>query len=165
MDSKTLMEKQIELLELEKHNLIIKTKQLVRKIDHTERAFRQEEIPLWKMDYEKQKELDHTNHAALMQKRSEDALLAHAEGLKNKKRLSRMTENYNVYSKKAREAVLADHAAKKAKSEKLIAEAKAARLAEIQRLRVVKVERMKREEKERLLREEEERIAEEGVFV
>jgi translation initiation factor 3 subunit A len=162
MDAKSLMEKQLEILEQEKRDLALKAKQLAKRLDHTERAYRRHEHPQWEADYVEQKKTEKAYYTALKNLQLEKAATEHAEGLKVKARIQRMMGDYNEYRAQLESVRNADYEAKKAKAQALIEEAKAARIAEVKKKREEEKKRRKQEEEERAQLAEEERIADEG---
>ncbi|KAI9336491.1 hypothetical protein DFJ73DRAFT_790600 [Zopfochytrium polystomum] len=160
-DIKDIKALEQSILAQERKELVQKIKNLSRRIDHTERAFRKEEIPLWAKDYEAQQVRDKEAHEALAAKKKAVAEAEFEIALKSKKRLERMKPDYETYRKSLQSKLEADYEAKLNRSTQLIEQAKQARIAEIRRLRAEREERIRREEEERVRREEEERIARE----
>ncbi|KAJ3327166.1 eukaryotic translation initiation factor 3 subunit A, partial [Blyttiomyces sp. JEL0837] len=163
-DADALRAKQIELLEQERKELATKTKQLAKRIDHTERAFRKVEKPLWMADYDEQKSRDKKNYEELKTKQRTEAAKLHAEGLNVRSRFQRMSTDYAAFKKRLLDAKESETAAAVAEAARLIAQAKAVRLEEVRRRREEEAIRRQREEEEAKLREEEERHRMEGWY-
>ncbi|KAI8850620.1 hypothetical protein BC829DRAFT_442181 [Chytridium lagenaria] len=161
LDSQKLRDKQLEILEQERKDLLSKTKKLSRNVDHLERAFRKFELPLWAKDYDNQKRIDRAYHEALTTAQLEASAAKHAEDLTIKKRLKKISGDYADYRKKLEAARDLKFKSQIAESEKLVEEAKAARLMEFRRLKAEALERQEREEEQRRIREEEMRQEEE----
>jgi translation initiation factor 3 subunit A len=62
LDADTLVARQVEQLEAEKKELRTRLTTLGRRLDHTERALRKEELPLFAADYDRQKQEDRAYH-------------------------------------------------------------------------------------------------------
>jgi translation initiation factor 3 subunit A len=164
LDAKSLKEKQIEILERERAELAMKTKQLSKRLDHIERAYRKEEIPLWESDYLEQKKLDRGYYNALKVAQLETAATTHAEDLKLKQRLSRVIPMCEAYKENLRSAQTSVYLVKKAEAEALIYKAKIARLADFKKKKEQEEIKKQREEEERARREEEDRARREGII-
>ncbi|KAJ3116688.1 eukaryotic translation initiation factor 3 subunit A [Phlyctochytrium bullatum] len=163
LDADELRAKQIEILEQERRELNQKTKNLARRVDHLERAFRKVELPIWEKDYDEQKRVDKAYYDALTQAQLEASATKHAEDLKVKKRLERITDDYQSYKTKLEKARDEKFQSQIAESQRLIEEAKAARLAEFRRLKQEALEKQEREEEERASREEADRLRQEEL--
>ncbi|KAJ3220484.1 eukaryotic translation initiation factor 3 subunit A [Clydaea vesicula] len=74
-----------------------KARELARRTDHLARAFKKEEIPLLKKDYEHQKNIDRANHIALNNKKLEESKILFKENMETKKRLERMLADANSF--------------------------------------------------------------------
>ncbi|KAJ1553321.1 eukaryotic translation initiation factor 3 subunit A, partial [Cladochytrium tenue] len=162
MSKKDLEAKKLEILEQERNELQRKIKLVGRRVDHTERALRKEELPLLSSDYDRQKVVDRELYDALAAKVQKEAEANHTANVQTKTRLQRMRPDYQAYKKAIEAKVDQDYENKLKRSEKLIADAKAARIKEIHRLREERDERLKREEEERIRHEEEERLQQEA---
>ncbi|KAJ3214257.1 eukaryotic translation initiation factor 3 subunit A [Dinochytrium kinnereticum] len=157
LDSKELREKQIELLEQERKELTSKTKNLSRRIDHVERAYRKVELPLWTKDYDDQKRIDRAYYNALTAAQMEASARKHAEDVKVKNRLSKTASDYKEFKSKLDKARDQKFKAQIAESKRLIEEAKAARIEEFRRAKEEAIQAREREEQEIRAREEEAR--------
>lgn len=167
MDTDDLMRLQVEQLEKEKKETSDRLRQIAKRIDHLERAFRKEERPLLAEDYARQQAEDKRTFETLQVSRVEGARAAHTAALETKARLARMMDDYVS----RRDAVNArrgeEIARKKEKAAKKIEEEKQKRRAQVleerekERLQKEEEERRRREREEEERRQEEERRAEE----
>jgi translation initiation factor 3 subunit A len=154
MDTETLLAMQSQQIEKEQKTIAERTRIIAKRVDHLERAFRKEEIPLIEADYEKQKSADREAHKRQIEVERQAALEKHQENLALKKRLGRMMADYQAV-RNIVEAKRADEfAAKRAAAEKKIAEEKAKLKKKVLAERAAK---KKAEEAERKRIEEEER--------
>lgn len=125
---------------------------VVKRYDHLERAYRQEEIPLLQADYERQKKEDRAAYEERVRLVKEKSLAQHSLDKELKTRLSGMTAEYEAYLaevKKRREE------AAKAKAEVAAAELEKAK--EARRIKIREQARLRREAEERKARDAEER--------
>ena len=88
---------QVEQLEKEKRELNERLRATAKRMDHLERAYRKDEIPLLEKDYERQKKADKTFHEAARQVQLETARSKHTSDLKIRERLTRMLSDYHNY--------------------------------------------------------------------
>lgn len=156
---------QVQHLEKEKKDTSQKLRTIAKRIDHLERAYRKEERPLVGQDYEQQQVHDREAHILAQRTMTEEAQRSHKSDLETKKRLSRMTEDYE----KRKEVLIAKkgeaYAKRKEAATKKIAEEKEKRrkavLAQREEERQLLEEEMRiqREEDERIRREEEGKTA------
>ncbi|KAI3643951.1 hypothetical protein MP228_010115 [Amoeboaphelidium protococcarum] len=150
MDKNKLLKMQIEQIESEKKAKEQKLSALCKRIDHVERACRQEEAPLIAASYEKQKQLDVESHRKAHELLLEATKRQFDKNFKLKQSLGRLQSNCDEF----KEAKLA---ALRQKSKKKVEEAKKAYEAEkealLEQLRVEKYERLLKEQKERKERE------------
>ncbi|KAK2465019.1 hypothetical protein APHAL10511_003095 [Amanita phalloides] len=153
-DTEGLINIQVAQLEKEKKELNERLRVVAKRIDHVERAYRKEEIPLLAHDYERQQEVDREAFEATQKARKESAKQAHQEDLGTKTRLARIMDEYHV----RKEALLAkkseEFAKKKEAARKKIEEEKEKRSKAILKSR--EEEKRRLEEEDRLRREEEE---------
>ena len=107
----------------------------MKRLDHTERAFRKEERPLLALDYERQQAEDRAAWEEAQKRALEEAKQAHRRNLETKKRLSRMLDDYrsrkDVYISSRGE----EYARKKREAEKKIEKAKAERYGAVMKER------------------------------
>ncbi|KAJ3386390.1 eukaryotic translation initiation factor 3 subunit A [Entophlyctis sp. JEL0112] len=158
LDSKTLMEKQVELLEQEKRDLANKSKQIAKKLDHTERAFRIAETPKWEADYVEQKKIDKAYYIAIKNAKLETSKSKHGDDLKVKQRVLRMMPDYVGYKAKLEEARQKVYEAQVAEANALIQEARARRINEIRKIKQEELAHKMKEEETRRQFLENERI-------
>lgn len=162
LDTDKLMQLQVEQLEKERREMQNKLKAILKKYDHTERAYRKEEIPLLSKDYEEQKATDNAYHDALRKAKLEASKIQHQEAIKLKSRMMRMLGDYRNLKEQLTADRSAEYEAIRADAEKRMADAKERRIQEYKERKVEERLRREREEQERIRLEEEERAAEEG---
>ncbi|CAG8551320.1 13494_t:CDS:2 [Acaulospora morrowiae] len=97
LDTDRLVQLQVEQLEKEKRELNERLRAISKRMDHLERAYRKEEIPLLEKDYERQRKADKAYHEAARKLQLETAAAKHAEDLKLKERLKRILPDYLKY--------------------------------------------------------------------
>lgn len=148
------MRMQVEQLEKEKKGQSERVRVIAKRLDHTERAYRKEEVPLLAEDYERQMAEDLESYNKMVEQRLQAARDAHAEAVANKKRLSRMMDDYKAKKLEITRKREMEYARKKAEADRMIDEAKEERRREI--ARALEGERRRKEEEERKRREEEE---------
>ncbi|KII90374.1 hypothetical protein PLICRDRAFT_136599 [Plicaturopsis crispa FD-325 SS-3] len=167
MNTDKLMKIQVEQLEKEKTQLNERLRIVAKRVDHIERAYRKEERPLLAQDYEVQQENDRVTFDSIQKSRLEGAKIAHQRDLEAKKRLSRMTADYEARRAAIEAKKGEEYAKKKAAAQKKIAEEKAKRRKAViqereeERLRMEEEDRLQQEREEEEERLEAERIAEE----
>ncbi|KAG1838289.1 hypothetical protein DFJ58DRAFT_814464 [Suillus subalutaceus] len=165
LSTDSLMRMQVEQLEREKKELNQRLRTAAKRIDHIERAYRKEERPLVAEDYAEQQATDRTIFETLQRSRIEGARQAFQEDMASKKRLSRMTQDYQ----QRKEFIIAqrgeEYTAKLAESRKRIEEEKEKMRAAHQKMKDeeeqqrLEVERIRREQEEEEARLEAERHA------
>ncbi|ORZ00433.1 hypothetical protein BCR43DRAFT_468541 [Syncephalastrum racemosum] len=160
-DVKTLLDLKVSRLQSEKRELTDRLKQIGRRLDHTERAYRKEEIPLLEKDYEKQQKSDKAFFEAARKAELTNSKIQHEENMKLKSRLVRMLGDYNTYKQKIHEKQKSLLDAKQRESEAAIEREKEERVAEWRARREEIQARRAAEEEERLRREQEEEAARE----
>ncbi|GBE85638.1 Eukaryotic translation initiation factor 3 subunit A [Sparassis crispa] len=157
LNTDNLMRLQVEQLEKEKKELNERMRVAAKRLDHTERAYRKDERPLLAQDYEAQQTNDRAAFEASQKARLGGHRLAHQQDLETKKRLARMTEEYDA----RREAIVSkrgeEFAKRQEQARKKIEEEKAKRRNAV--LKAREEERQLREEEERIRREKEEEEA------
>ncbi|KAL0574223.1 eukaryotic translation initiation factor 3 subunit A, partial [Marasmius crinis-equi] len=166
-DTGDLISLQVQHIEKEKREINHRLRVISKRIDHLERAYRKEERPLVAQDYEHQRATDRETFNAVQKLRKENALQAHKEDLETKKRLARVTGDWE----KRKEVLIArkgeEFARRRDVAVRKIEEEKARRRKAVQaereeeRRREQEEERIRREQEEEERRLEEERIAEE----
>ena len=181
LDTNKLMELQEQQLEKERRELAEKTRQISKRIDHIERAYRKEEIPVLAQHFEDSQKENKAAYAAQKEATLTEAKALHEKNLAAKTRLGRVSKEYFIFKKKldaAREEAYkvlkaeADEklaAAKKELAEKVLAEREAEkkRQAELAAKKAKEEqERKEREEREAKERQErQEREAEEQRWI
>lgn len=94
LDTDKLVQLQVEQLEREKKELAERLRIVHRRMDHMERAYRREEIPLLANDYERQKKQDVEYHHLARQTLLQTSREKHEADLLVKKRLARILPDY-----------------------------------------------------------------------
>ncbi|KAA1074380.1 eukaryotic translation initiation factor 3 subunit A [Puccinia graminis f. sp. tritici] len=158
VDTNTIIQMGVEQIEKEKKELAAKMKTVNKRLDHTERAMRREEIPLLAEDYKLQQIRDETNMKKLQEELVEGLQTKHANEVTIKHKLQKMMPDFLKF--KERIANQRGHDYKKAKEESLIKieQAKIERRAQVVKER--KLAKAKAAE-ELKMKEEEERLEEE----
>lgn len=100
MDTEKLIELQVQQLDKERRELAQKTKSLAKRIDHTERAFRREEIKYLEEDYEAQQAVEKEAHEAKTKSMIESSKTQYERNLAYKKRVARMIDDYTFFRSK-----------------------------------------------------------------
>ncbi|KAJ2720668.1 eukaryotic translation initiation factor 3 subunit A [Coemansia sp. Benny D115] len=157
MDTTRLLELQVEQIEKSKNEKQNKLKNVARKLDHTERAYRKREQPLLEGDYEKQKLDDRKNHEAARKALLTQTREKHEHDMEMKKRFVRMFADFNTVRSQLDQGRSEALAAERKRIRDELAAAKAQRLEEY---RTVKAAAEKAEAEERERREAEEAAAE-----
>lgn len=158
------MRLQVEQLEKEKKERESRLRIIAKRIDHTERAYRQEERPLLAKDYELQQASDRATFEQIQKGRIDAARLAHKRDLETKKRLSRILPEFEARKAIILEKRSAEYARKQAAAQAKIQEEKAKRRAVL--LEAREEERLRQETAEKARREAEDlkRKKEEGTL-
>ena len=97
LDSAALVKIRIDQLETEKKSLAQKLTGVSKRIDHLERAFRREEIPLLTQDYQRQQKRDREAHESSQHLRVDTLHKQHAEDLAIKARLVNIMPDYAAF--------------------------------------------------------------------
>lgn len=160
-DVKTLLDLKVSRLQSEQKELSDRLKQIGKRLDHTERAYRKEEIPLLEKDYERQKKADKAFYEAQRKAELAASKAQHEENMKIKSRLSRMLADYQEYKAKVTEKTAAAVEAQRRAAEEAIEKEKAERIAQWKAKREELIKKREAEEAERKRIEEEQRRAEE----
>ncbi|KDN45747.1 hypothetical protein K437DRAFT_274144 [Tilletiaria anomala UBC 951] len=157
LDTDQLVQMQVEQIEKEKRDLNERLRVIHRRMDHIERAYRREEIPLLGEDYERQKAVDlqfyNASHTTLLQAAKEK----HEHDVEVKKRLIKILPDYKVLRAELEEKRKEEISQKKAKAQKMIEKEKAKRKAAAIQARKDEIARAEEEERLRVLEEERER--------
>ncbi len=131
-----------------------KLRVIAKRIDHTERAYRQEERPLLAQDYELQQASDSATFEQIQKGRIDTARLAHKRDVETKKRLSRILPEFEARKAVTLEKRSTEYERKKAAARAKIEEEKAKRRAVV--LKTREEERLRQEAAERAQLEAEE---------
>ena len=148
------MRLQVEQLEKEKREREARLRVISKRIDHVERAYRQEERPLLAKDYELQQASDRATFEQVQKGRIDAARLDHKRNLETKKRLARILPEFEARKVIILDKRSAEYERKQTAARAKIEEEKAKRTAA--ELKAREEERLREEEDERLRREEEE---------
>ncbi|PKK69802.1 hypothetical protein RhiirC2_487582 [Rhizophagus irregularis] len=97
LDTDSLVQLQVAQLEKEKRELNERLRATAKRMDHLERAYRKEEIPLLEKDYERQMKADKAYHEAARKLQLEMSATKHIEDLKVKARLMRILPDYQKH--------------------------------------------------------------------
>jgi translation initiation factor 3 subunit A len=163
-DVKTLLDLKVSRLQTEQKELSERLKSAGKRIDHTERAYRKEEIPLLEKDYENQQKTDKAFHEASRKANLVNAKQQFDEDMKMKQRLTRIMGDFTTYKNKLEEKRKQILDAKHREAEEAIEKEKQERIAlwrekrdEIIRQREAeRAEQARREQEEREIAEREE---------
>lgn len=161
LDSGTIRAIKINALEKEKNKLSDTLRTTGRRIDHLERAFRQEEVKHLSEDWEEQRKRDLDAHEKAKEITLKDAKSKHEEDVALKRRLSRLVPKYESFRTQIQQQRKADFDKRRKNAEREMQQLMEKRKKEF-RERKIK-ERREREETERREREEEEREAQEAA--
>lgn len=156
-DVKTLLDLKVSRLQTEQKELSDRLKQISKRIDHTERAFRKEEIPLLEKDYEQQQKTDKAFYEASKKAELAASKVQHEENMKLKARLSRIIVDYRTYKSKMEQERQEATNAKRRAADEAIAQEKAERIAQWRQKREELIKIREQEEAEAHRREQEER--------
>ena len=164
LNTDSLMRLQVEQLEKEKRDREARLRVISKRIDHIERAYRQEERPLLAKDYELQQASDRATFEQVQKGRVDSARLNHKRNLETKKRLSRILPEFEARKAIILEKRSAEYERKQAVAKAKIEEEKAKRRDAV--LMAREEERLRQEKEERALREakEAEQRAREGAL-
>lgn len=100
LSASDLVQLQVQQIEKDKKELAQKLSSVTKRIDHLERAYRREEIPLVKQDYEQQQTRDRLAHEQAQVTRAETLRRQHAENLALKAHLTRIMPDYREFLKR-----------------------------------------------------------------
>ena len=168
IDSNKLRELKLQQLAKETNELANRLKTTGKRIDHIERAFRKEEIPLLPQDFEAQRERDLKAHEEKVTQAREAHKRKHEEDVALMRRLSRLIPQYESFRddvrsrrseefesrRKAAESQLKVEMDKRRKHVREEREKKRRAEEEAERKRIEEEERLQKEEKERAAKEE-----------
>ena len=154
LNTDSLMRLQVEQLEKEKREREARLRVISKRIDHTERAYRQEERPLLAKDYELQQASDRSTFEQVQKGRIDAAREDHKRNLETKKRLARILPEFESRKAIILEKRSAEYERKQATARAKIEEEKAKRRTAVTKAR--EEERLRKEAEERAQREAEE---------
>ena len=168
LDTNKLVQMQVEQIEKEKKELGERLRIIHRRMDHLERAYRREEIPLLEADYERQKAEDLAYHKTARVTLLETSKAKHAADLELKKRLSRVLPDYTDLRKVIEEKRKVEFEDRRQKAREQIEREKEKRRVQVREqreaeARAAEEEAQRRAEEEELARlqaEREEQLAE-----
>ncbi|GJN91751.1 hypothetical protein Rhopal_004774-T1 [Rhodotorula paludigena] len=159
LSANDLVQLQVQQIEKDKKSLSQKLASVHKRLDHLERAFRKEEIPLIAQDYERQQARDREAFHAAQQQRLDAHKREHAQGLAIKASLARILPDFAAFRERAERESRAAFEQEQRRLAEQLEEAKAERRREVleqkERERQEAIER-ERAEAERREREEEE---------
>ncbi|CAO3578292.1 unnamed protein product [Absidia cylindrospora] len=166
-DVKTLLDIKVNRLQTEQKEMSDRLKQIAKRLDHTERAFRKEEIPLLDKDYERQQKQDKAFYEAARKMELATAKETYQHNMQVKSRLGRIFDDYSSYRNKLEGIHQQANEAKRRAAEEAIEAEKEERIAlwrakrdELAEIRRMEEERLReQEEAERQAKEEAERKA------
>lgn len=133
LDTEKLVQLQVEQIEREKRDLSDRLRTVQRRMDHLERAYRREELPLLAADYERQKAADRENHMRAYRAQVAAARERHERDLAAKKTLARVVPDYEGLREKLLGKRRAEHAERCREAEVLIEQEKERRRADAER--------------------------------
>eukprot|EP00158_Paraphelidium_tribonemae_P006905 Partr_v1_DN28028_c3_g1_i1_m57737 putative Component of the eukaryotic translation initiation factor 3 (eIF-3) complex, which is involved in protein synthesis and, together with other initiation factors, stimulates binding of mRNA and methionyl-tRNAi to the 40S ribosome (By similarity) len=142
MNRQQLLQMQVEQLEADKKALKTRLDGIARRMDHTERAYRVEEIPLIKASYEKQKKDEREAHENAHKLLVEATRRQYDQDVEAKKRLARMKDEYEAYKQK----VVAKH-------EIQLAELRAAAQKNIEAAKKKRIDKLREEKRQELIQQ------------
>ncbi|KAI9308345.1 hypothetical protein BJ944DRAFT_156433 [Cunninghamella echinulata] len=160
-DVKTLLDIKVTRLQTEQKEMSDRLKQIGKRLDYTERAYRKEEIPLLEKDYERQQKQDKAFYEAARKAELAASKETYDHNMKVKSRLSRIYDDFIAHRKKLEGDHQQANDARRRAAEEAIEKEKQERIALWRAKREELLEQQKREEAERLAQEEAERLAQE----
>jgi translation initiation factor 3 subunit A len=164
-DVKTLLDLKVSRLQTEQKELSDRLKQISKRIDHTERAYRKEEIPLLEKDYEQQQKTDKAFYEASRKAELATSKAKFEENMKLKSRFSRIIVDYRSYKGKIEAARKEATDAKLKAANESIEKEKQERIAQWREKKAEADRLRKQEEAEIARREQEEREAAEAAEI
>ncbi|GAA6058585.1 hypothetical protein JCM10212_007024 [Sporobolomyces blumeae] len=177
MSANDLVQLQVKQLEKDKNTLSQKLSSVQKRMDHLERAFRKEEIPLVQQDYQRQQARDREAFEAAQVHHAESLRRQHSENLAIKAGLAKILPDYEAYRARMEKDSRAAFENERRRLAEQLEEAKAERraqvaeqreqerLAQIEREKAEAERRVREEEQARLRAEQEEREAEERARI
>ncbi|KAI7897521.1 uncharacterized protein BX663DRAFT_527947 [Cokeromyces recurvatus] len=156
-DVKTLLDLKVSRLQSEQKELSDRLKQISKRLDHTERAYRKEEIPLLEKDYQQQQKADKAFYEVSKKTELAAAKAKHEENMKLKSRFSRIIVDYRTFKSRIEAELQKINEAKQKAANEMIEKEKQERIA-LWREKKAELDRKRQEEEaERARREQEER--------
>lgn len=150
MDTDKLKALQVQQLEKERKDLQLKSKMLMKRFDHLERAYRKSEITRLIEDYEKQQKMDRVNYEAKCKADLEGSRLQYEKDMEIKGRLKTMHEDYLSYKNGIMTKREAEFNIKKDEMDKKLEEAKRKRIEEYKFSLMEREKKTKEEEAKKL---------------
>lgn len=157
-----MLDIKVSRLQSEQRELSDRLKQIAKRLDHTERAYRKEEIPLLEKDYERQQKADKAFFDAARKAELAAAKAQHEENMRIKSRLLRMKDDYNTFKAKLEEKQRSKLEAARRAAEEAIEKEKQERIAQWRAKREEIIKKREAEEAERKRKEEEEAARKRG---
>lgn len=158
LDKSALIEIQVEQLEKAKTEMNNRLRTIAKKLDHTERAYRREEIPLLEQDYEQQKKSDRAHWESAAKSTLQLAELKFTKELAFKRRFLSIKKDFMQFKEKIKTEQLTEFEIRRSEAESKLEEAKRERIETYQRIKS-EIEERKRIEREERERSEAEEIA------
>ncbi|KOS18069.1 Eukaryotic translation initiation factor 3 subunit A [Escovopsis weberi] len=159
LDSNRLRAMKLAQLEREKNDINERLRITGKRLDHLERAYRQEESKKLSEDYAKQTTLDRDVYEKMKVQTLKEAEEKHKESVELKHRLSRLVSQYESFRSSLHERRRDEFEKRRRDAERELEKQIALRKKEYRDRKLR--ERREREERERVLREQEERAARE----
>ncbi|KAI8897568.1 hypothetical protein BC833DRAFT_593138 [Globomyces pollinis-pini] len=131
LDTDKLIELQVQQLEKERRELAQKTKSLNKRLDHTERAFRKEEIPLLQLDYKQQQAHDEEVYKLKVKTIKTTSEAVFKKNMELKKRMTRMLDDFSALRSTLQVERDAHYAILQEEADEKIRQAKEARIKEV----------------------------------
>ena len=160
LDTSDLRLMKLSQLEREKNDINEKLRITGKRIDHLERAFRQEEAKKLPQDFEQQRERDLAAYEKTKEQTLKDAEAKHKENVELKHRLTRLVPFYDSFRESVVERRHDEFEKRRRDAEKELEKQMEQRRKEFRDRKIR--EKRERQEQERILREEEERAAKEA---
>jgi translation initiation factor 3 subunit A len=147
----------VKQIEDEKAEIQARLKGVSKRLDHTERAFRKEEISLLERDYVRQRKADRHYYEAARAARIQAAREKHARDLKLKQKMAAIMPDYRKFRAKLEGSVREDYNRHCQEVARQLEKAKKQRIQEYREVKYEVEQRRKAEAAERAQREEQER--------
>ena len=164
LDTASLVKLSVEAIEKEKKDLAEKIRVVSKRMDHIERASRQEERPMLEVDYKAQQARDRRAFESLHENRVKALRERHAADLAVKKRLSSVLPEYYAFRSEKEKMAIANNAKATEESRQKIEAEINKRRAAIRSERAEARRVAQEEEAARAAQEAEERRLQEGVL-